>query len=625
MSAFLYNNVRLSYVRTLRFSVADEKDPSGTDQLWRVYTISVRGVVSSSSPPTNGPQTLNAYKEALTTPRCAVFYQMGSEVILNTAGMDARYGPDAPEVEVNQVVEGVVFATVTLKVRVAACANNPRATEIASLRWSQAEEVDGGEWLTTIVTRGLLVARTDLRRLNADSFREALPVPVPGQFFTRTSVYTLDETGTRLSFEFRDRENYTMPPNLAVEANGTFAVTSNKGGAMRYAAVNLTLKGPPNVPRGMLMAQAFAVAWAKIQGAKPQQDRGRIIVDYVATEDMYRNVVQVSMRATLQALSLDMLGSANSALYGDTPGSANTRSIAPPLRRRVAGLLAAAFRDPCASASAQLDSQYRSLTSDPTRYPPASISTGSVPSALPDGPSPAYKKDYGGYDVYRVESTYDWDEGKAALPGTGVGAHPKRAKVAQVHGGLMYLYIDWAVKRRGKPPVYPAYLTGDPNLEPLRAVYRPLQQDVSADQTPVWDVSGRYVYLVIDPDKIAMAAARPPYLSELAGQQAATQTLKNAADRVFGGVAAAAAGGGDTPPPAGGGGGANGSGPNPVTGSGVTTGQEPTPDLANQLTAAQRAYIDQVVALGGNRAAVTADVLNGLSGPLGGVGPAVNP
>lgn len=539
MSVLQYNGYFLKLLRTLEFGVEPERDPSGTDMMWNKYTLRVRGILDTSPGdgiPINGPAKLEELKHKLMIPRRNISYQVGNTILLYTNGIDACLGPEPLYCRIREITAGVFFVEWACIVRLADCGNNPSASEVVSLRWSQTEEYDEN-WFTTITTNATIITRTDMRGLSADSFRELAVPPVPGQNFRRqVQRCTLDETGTKLRVEVRDQEQERLPPSLATRANGRFTVVSNKMGAMRVGQVDLRLEGPPGVGRHLLIQQATAIALSKLLAAGPAGQNLGIPppIDFVIMEELYSNVVEVRLKCLLSAQKAPMVTTANKNMFGDTPGSPPVQpSITPPQRLAIAGLVVAAFRDPCSNQGSQvktIDLRGGPGANDPTQWsgmtpsgvaPTVDMRTSGPDGAAPDEPllrTGTEGEDPGDYDHLEVTSEYRWNEGKAQLPAAVPGG---KSKVVQVHGGGMVLLVDWSAKRRGTAPVLPSYHSPLDNFVPMGGFIIPEKLEYLGDNaTPVHTVSGHYEYAVIDPSEVSIVAPVPPFLSERAAAAA---------------------------------------------------------------------------------------------------------
>ena len=537
MSVFVYNGVTLGYCRTKRYSFGSESDPSKTDVLWNTYEMVVEGVPldGAGSIITPTAAVIADIQHVLNAPRRPLLYQMNDGVTtVLTTGIDAAMGPEIiSPAAVDVVTSGGIFVTVHYKVRIRDCATG-RPDPVVSLRWRQSESF-GETWNSKLVTDGRLIVRTDLLS-SADSFRDLTTPQVLPDYVRTASNYTLNENGTELAFHFEDEERDRLPPYPAVKASGSFVVHVTKG-ANRTAQVDVTLTGQKGTDRKDLMVVAIRMCLSKVKAAGLSFHNAGSF-----HEDLFEPVVKVSMQARLNPLTGGGIGSAILAAAGaggvrppavfPTVGvlpdgvKEGRPGIAPPIRKRITGLLVAAFRDPCA---AEASADEVELRSGPSGYTPglknkkgggelrAGFTLGVGP--LPPFPGDSAVKDFAPYDHYHVESTWTFDGGISHLPGTGVGPDGAVAGFYTLHGGQMQLMVAWAAVRSGLPPVLPSYLTPDANLQPLTGAVTIDNSDVEADATsPVYAVGGWYLYGVKDPRLVSLNAAVPPFLSDSAAQ-----------------------------------------------------------------------------------------------------------
>ncbi len=235
-----------------------------------------------------------------------------------------------------------------------------------------------------------------------------------------------------------------------------------------------------------------------------------------------------SEAAASVSLIMPSVGQETFGLASGQPG------IAPPDRKRIAGLLTALFRDPCLclepaggatlSSSTAPRSNERNgemLNTDPLsdgggfdggggdfaapqfqgelRTNASIISVAELSSA---DPGSGWLADTAPYDDYMIEVTTTMDTGNIQLPGTGVGTDKGISAVVTAHGGMMQMTTVWMASRSGAPPQLPTFESPDPNVVPLwgsvvakEVTYTP----DGAAQTIM--VSGYYVHAILDPTK----------------------------------------------------------------------------------------------------------------------------
>lgn len=227
---------------------------------------------------------------------------------------------------------------------------------------------------------------------------------------------------------------------------------------------------------------------------------------------------------------------------GEMPGLSQGRlGLAPPIRKRIATFLAAAFRDPCACLASETDTTMTASGpsgSGPNSSPPgtdttnpyaapASITVGVI-SALPTG-APVIV-DEAPYNHYEVIEQYSFSSGKVQMPGTGVGPNGNKSAFVAVSGGGMSLEVNWTASRSGVPPILPTFLPPNSNYVPLEGHILTNQIEPEADNICVkYTVSGKYKYGIADPSQVSLSHPIPPFLSDqvIASGERATQSMSD--------------------------------------------------------------------------------------------------
>lgn len=315
--------------------------------------------------------------------------------------------------------------------------------------------------------------------------------------------------------------NSLLSPSLA----GPLGILGGVGGA---AALGGTL------PSGTFSSTGGSIDIGSANGAL-----GRAATNPVTGNPIVGNAAT----ANLSAFSDDNAVAARFAAPGIMPSvgkntaglSSNQAGLAPPERMRLAGLLTAAFRDPCACLLTGSEIGYTELRSQGgrtgARNPlmvnlaagPAIINRGQLPPDRTNGTR--LVSDNAPYDTYSYEKTAVYMSGKVMMPGTGTGANGAIAAAATIHGGIMKVYTSWVAGRTGKPPVLPTYLTSDPNLVPLDATIVSSNIVPSADGANlVYMTAGYYVHGVLDPSRYEIVPGTAPFLTADTKQDAKLST-----------------------------------------------------------------------------------------------------
>ena len=290
------------------------------------------------------------------------------------------------------------------------------------------------------------------------------------------------------------------------------------------------------------MVRAIQMCYSKLW---PEVSKSPLpVIDMVATEDLFDPIVSVSMTAMLQPISYGGIGGLAIGIISQIQGGSGQQigpmampsvgslpagvspgvpGIAPPDRKRLTALLAAAFRDPCACAAGSGTTTEMSTGSRGVSFrrqmPTIPLAENAFNlNVVATLPPPAYQivTDKAPYDHYEVKTTTMFQSGIIQLPSTGVGSQKNKATVAKTSGFTSSLVTTWVAGRTGSPPQLPAYQSTDPNLVPVRGAVVSQSTVPSADGSAlVFLVSGYYVHAILDPELWEMASVQPPFVSSL--------------------------------------------------------------------------------------------------------------
>ncbi len=603
MSSYTYNDLALQYCRTLEYSMEPDYDETGTDMLWTKHTIRVKGILSESqgSFPTNGSPlssfTLASIKDRLETPRKRLVYRIGADAqVVVGVPPDDKLGPHPLPCHVTEVNTGIFMVECGVIVHLTRCDNEcpGERDPVVSVRWTQTESFNES-WYSRLKTKGRLVVRASLLQC-ADNFRPLMTPTVLPDYRRISASYTLSADGTEMDFEFDDQEEDRLPPGPAIKAAGTYTVVNARPGVNRVGTVVITLEGPKGGSRAALMNKAILMGYSKLNADKFQTTPPILWGQF--DEDLFVPKVKISMSALMTPIvAKGFIGGAVALAVkatGVVPPPAvmpscgllteglavNQPGLKPPERKRLARLLAAAFRDPCACVTAE--TELTSTGSPPFPPPNPAIVDGTPTSAVVTGagtgagasitvaagplgaPGAAAGGDYSDtapYDTYDIEVTTEYDSGLVQLPGTGVGPNGNVSKIVSAHGGMMRMITSWVAGRTGAAPQLPTFQSPDPNIVPLAG--RVVAKDVkpAPDNTLLtYLVAGYYIHAILDPSRYSVKPAVAPFLNDsvIQGAELATNFWTNQA------VWAVQQGAGQ-------------GGAQPFLPNGVTVGSTPTP------------------------------------------------
>lgn len=546
MSAvFSYNGYEFIYARTLSFSMQQEYDPTDTDAIRNHYLLRIRGFVQPNVNVFASLATgtvLAQIKAHLLTPRRPLYYDIaGVPQIAIVVAPDAKLGPIPKSCEVTTVNSGFFLVDFTVECWTVNCDTDCNTPDpVLSLRWTQTETYDQN-WNSHLKTKGLLIVRADLLQC-ADNFRPQTVPPILPDYQRQAASYTLSPDGLQLEFEYDDQEVDRLPPDPATKARGSYSVTVKHPGSIRHGTVDLALEGPKGVNRRTLMVRAIDMAYSKLQ-RDTFATRQAPVWSGQFDEDLFEPKVRVRITAMMSPiLKKSFTGIVGALRFAGTTAADALRPPAPsvmpsvgvdtlglrsgrtgltlPARKRLAGLLVAAFRDPCACVEDTVEltstgsppfptpnSSITNPTSGPSVPPPATITVG--PVSLNTSPTII---DTAPYNNYTIVIATHIITGAIQLPGTGVGSQGSVSKVVTASGPKMVVTTSWTASRTGAAPQKPTFYAPNSNMVALEG------NIVAEDVTPspdgadlIYSMAGYYVHAVLDPSKYQIAPGVAPF------------------------------------------------------------------------------------------------------------------
>lgn len=559
-----YNGVTFSFWQTRSVEQRPVYDSqAGVDYLYTEFIISGSGIVSASYAPSlpgeTAAQIYARINHHLNTPRRPLTFSVNGQPLISVGvqggdpgtavAIDANMGP-VPDVSINQIVgEGSFRVDFTVKTYIVNCGDQTSSLAWLSCRWSDTAEID--QMAMTRVTRtGQLVMRSDVDLKNADQLRGLVVPPLERDFIRTSSRYTLDPAGIRLNFEMVDVEQYVMPPNPSMMAEGRFSITSTDGAAF-WAECSLKLRGAKTTDKTLLMQRAIALASAKIGQARPVADlKGGYMQLSSFSEDMMANEVDVAIRALVAPAQFRLTAKAGGAggVSGLLGGAASPRGQLPNQKGHVPGLnmtedfnwlkvpsswfddtggrpdagwrgsaklelVAAALQDPCLrmvvrTGLGQLDNQ----PSGPGTTQPALISIQAIPPDEQNALRGEKEKEIGGiYTTYEISDHRHYDFHTIALP---VAKEGEAAAIIRTAAPTLTRRVEWAAVKTGSEPIIPDPQLNDQNWVLLDAKLNPGQVEPGVDGVSLkYQASGLYIYAAKKHDVAAMRAALPPWVT----------------------------------------------------------------------------------------------------------------
>jgi hypothetical protein len=617
-----YNGVSLSDIQSERIEQESVRDPSGTDQLFTLFRITVRAIVYPGLSPAgvgeNPGDAVARVRHMLLQPRQSLTYTTPDGAVLVQAGPgnDAANGPTPIGIPVvTPVTAGSLLVDYTVECHLTDCgaAGN---REFLSLRWTEVVTIDE-MWRTVKQRNGTLIVRTGV---DPDALRFRVTPGVPQGFRRESSRYELNETNLTVRFAFTDRELMRPPPAPALRLRGRQVESTPMPGALRHGEIMLQLDGPKGVnPREMLNA-AIRIAMSRVHASGGQVGRGgRMLIGGSIAESLNddENRVELALRWTMKPVAgrssgrglsdasmqtvpnvyLDGLGSGSPVFPPMPPPQPNAQGremaalpigyaswVGAPLpgsdpKRTIGGLtrgtapdirlIAAALNDPCGQTAVIQELRggnlWAGVSEDGVMVQVVNTAgEGYGPPYYPgfaDSQDALYGTDSspGVYDHYELTAIYKDSGGNAVCPSTKEG---EKAIQVKVMNSLLTMRLEWTATRTGGTPVFPSVKPTDgSNIVYLGGTIPVGHVDVGGDGVSlVYSASGIFDFAFLDASTVSIAAPVPPWLNLGAAFDEPNQMFAFAA-WPFQGVADGAnpfTGVGQSPPGGGGGGGGGG-------------------------------------------------------------------
>jgi hypothetical protein len=311
MSSLNYNGVNLGMVRTVEVDQKPQKEDSGTDTLWFVYTVQAETIftVLQNGQPIPGLDVAEQFanpaammaelRHMLLVPRRPFEYVAGDGTLISVpGGLDAANGPNPISCKITQVTSSTFRVTFTIEVALADCDDVTQA--FASNRWSQSQDIDEKGY-STITTDGVVWTRSNML-INPDQLRGICSPPL-GKSFRRHSNYKLSKDGLSLQYSFTDKEKYLLPPDGTVDAKMKWSVSTDNMGGKFKGICEVSLEGSKERKKKDLVEMAVLMALNKINRAAPFLDdrNGQVMLMAAGFEDeVFENSVLVRLEANLQ-------------------------------------------------------------------------------------------------------------------------------------------------------------------------------------------------------------------------------------------------------------------------------------------------------------------------------------
>jgi hypothetical protein len=614
-----YNGINLSYVLTERVEQESTRDPSGTDQLYTTFRITVRAVVSPNTDPASGAEspgaTMARVRHMLLQPRQTLTYQTPDGVSMVSAGPgnDAANGPFPLHCSISQVTQGSFLVDYAVECRLTDCAAADDR-DYLSLRWTESVSIDE-QWRTVKTRSGVMIVKTGI---DADALRLKITPGVPQGFRRESARYELSDNNLQIRFTFVDREMMRPPPAPAIRCRGRQVESTPAwhGGGLRHGEITLQLEGPKGVNPRELLNAGIRIVMSRVNATRAVRSNksgiALVQTSFAESLDDDQNRVEIQARwkmapepqrqagkgqsdaqmQTLPETYLDATGNGNLPVFPPPPppqpnaqgretaalpiGIASwmgaklpgsdphraigglTRGTAPDIR-----LIAAALNDPCGQTAtiSQIESNvWAGISSDGAVV---QVVDTAGPGYGPPG-YPGYSDDQAALYAANEPTPGVWDvyQLTAIYKDSGGNAvcpstkQGEKAAEIQVCNTLLTMRLEWTVRRTGGPPTYPQVKPPDTsNVRYIGGAITAENVDVAGDGVSLI-YSASGIYEYAFLDPTAVSLAAPvPPFLQLGPAANEPNTIFGTARWPFEGQGGA----------------------NPFTGSGVSTGGSPGP------------------------------------------------
>ncbi len=557
MAEFSYNGVGFDFLHTRGVQSTPEYTPDRADYLGTDHMVRVEGVVHGRDGSELAAE-YNRIRHALEMPRGDLLYAVeGAPVLESGPRLDISNGPHPELISLDQVIGTCSFhVSFLVKTRLWGCGAPPT---YLSNRWQETVTI-GPDHLSkvgrtgTLYTRASVLADTDAAR--------AIVTPPPHSKFNRIGAeYIFRSDGMALMYTLTDIEVECNPPQPAIQIDQAEYQESCQDGGSRYGECRVALTGRPRGDRKALLATAVTIAIRRLNAAGVTTPTKML---YSMREVLNKNKVSVTIRALIPPTITDtkatkdkralftwggvavglatggflggivggLAGSAlgpkdpvsprfptNFAGWGRSPSGSDDAGVPDPGLRGTAGLVAlsAKLNDPCLRQTVKplTDVELRNRVGLPSGGPTSAVPGAAitVTDALPqDGMEVELSTSNARmYDTTNTRMMLTWEEDDqiahlAATDTTGTSA------CVALASPTMQLVIDWTAERVGAPPSIPSSDLG-PNFVRMERTRQPLTPVLEADgRTMTVKTSGRMVFAVLDPSKVVVSAAAPPWV-----------------------------------------------------------------------------------------------------------------
>jgi hypothetical protein len=535
MSTLIYNGIEIDLARITfnHENVYDE--PSGLQYRHTKTTVNCQGYINASTNPAIGgesqaSQVVKRIRGCLNKPRNYLAVYIGTDLYLSSpasgSSVDAANGPKPLHVEVTEIM-GTALIMINFVIETClyeCCSETPgQAGSAPAQAWTThtwSEDISIDEFFLTTRTRnGVLTVRADAG-LSPDSFRTLVIPAIPNGFMRKSSKYLITEDQLSLRYSYTDTEVYKEPPPPAIKWEGERSAESDENGVKWTQQVRVKLWGAKTVSKGNLLSAAAIVIYNAINIGQPGINplKTERLLQCTTRDSLTQNWVEISLRVRMLTLAQTFYATNNAGLYLvdlDHYAFENPQQTPPDPGTMATGLLAAVapvLNDPCLG-QAVLTTDLGQATLAGSYGPAALVATVPV---IPNTQSAisTTESSLGISEHYELQTAYTTDYHTIPLPTVG----SPFCSFAVLAPPTMTKAVSFSATRWDQPPTAPNPQTIDPNNVLLHTVYNPEAAQLGPDgQTPIYRLTGTYIYGIQDPTQVVLSAGALPYVASAFG------------------------------------------------------------------------------------------------------------
>lgn len=484
-TTLVYNGVQIVNCETVSFTQRPERDPSGTDIIYWLHTIRVRGWVHLQDTTyhgiTQGQANLadnqKAIRRRLLQEREDLTYSIGANTLLRaephpggpglTNTYDVHNGPKPQSCSIIKVVaDKVLFLEFEIQAAVLDCESIGNETGVLNNRWSVADAIDTN-FFTTRTLRGQL--RLGTTKLNPHAFRHLVIPPLQRGYRRKSIEVNTDPSGLVLDYVVTDEQLWAMPPGKATKWQGVHAEQINQT-LESYSYFQVSLEGDAETSKAELLQTAAQLAQGRTrfhQGIESAQLIDLRIVDHLHENRVELHLVVRRMKQSSLVSGVEgPIARLNETNFGLPPQTSEVPNYDRYVMRAPkafgtttpTGLFISYLQSPCSAQHAVPQTESTETTNESENSSDGVQVTTTEGPALDDAGTSDFDSDHvqSSYSHYELDLEHVETSPVLAMPiaKTNVSSEDS-VKFVQFGGNVMKLVVKVTAERLGKAPKLP--------------------------------------------------------------------------------------------------------------------------------------------------------------------------